>query len=217
MSLDALNQYVALLYRLDAKSGPQGRRPQGIDVYLFQVSQLTSEDAWVGVRQLQRWLASFPPEPSAEFITKLVELAVNYRVPNPPTLKDVFKGLLGASGSAVASQSSRIIDEEDDDLEGGGERFDCAGWLDKATEDLTRDEGSDTIELFLFKTAALVLDNMKATDGLQLVQSGAVAFFFSSIEMGSTLSVQRMAAYCSGVLSHKHLPMLLDLFSERCV
>ena len=161
MSLDALNQYVALLYRLDAKSGPQGRRPQGIDVYLFQVSQLTSEDAWVGLRQLQRWLASFPPEPSAEFITKLVELAVNYRVPNPPNLKDVFKGLLGASGSAVASQSSRIIDEEDDDLE-GGERFDCAGWLDKAAEDLTRDESNDTIELFLFKTAALVLDNLKA-------------------------------------------------------
>lgn len=218
MSQDALNQYVALVYRLDAV----GPRPRDVDVYLEGAASLDGEEAWVGVRQLQHWLASFPPEPSAEFLTKLVELAVNYRVPNPPTLKDVYKSLpedvrgrgLGSITGMRAMTTMGTIDDDDDDLEGGA-GFDCAGWLDKAPDDLLRDEGNETMELFLFKTAALVLNNLKDLGGLQLVQPGAVSFFFTSIEYGSTLPVQRMASYCAGVLSHQHLPVLLDAYFER--
>ena len=89
MSADALSQYVALVYRLDSI----GPRPREIDSHLQAATQLDVEDAWTSLRQLQRWLAAFPAEDSAGFVTKLVELAANYRVPNPPTLREIYKAI----------------------------------------------------------------------------------------------------------------------------
>ena len=212
MSDDALSQFTALVYRLDSV----GPRPRDIDVYLEHVASLDAVDAWTCLNQLRMWLASFPAEPSAAFIGKIVEMAVNYRTPNPPTLHQIYKAV-GAEHLGPSAKSMRLneLDEEDDDLE-GGDQFDAAGWLDKAGEELDRDDaGGDSMELFLFKTAALVLANLRSLQGLQLVPLAAVSFFFSSIEHGSSLHVQRCAAYCAGILSAEHLPVVLDQFFER--
>ena len=68
----------------------------------------------------------------------------------------------------------------------------------------------EPMELFLFKTCALILYNMKNQAGVDRASPAAVTFFFESIETGSTHYVQRAAAHCAGILSHAHLPFLLD-------
>lgn len=213
MATDALSQFVALVHRLD-QVGP---RPRDIDQYIERTTSLSVGEAWMCLRQLQLWLASFPAEDSATFVIQIVEIVALYRITNPPTLQEIYKAFVTPERTRGMTMrpTAANLDEDDDDLEGGGAGFDAAAWLDKAGDELARDDAIDTMELFLFKTAALILSNMRTLNGLKLVPPAAVHFFFTSIEQGSTLHVQRCAAYCAGVLSADHLPALLEQFFER--
>jgi hypothetical protein len=141
-----------------------------------------------------RLARSFPVTPSALICRKLVELAHAYqgRAP-PPTLQAVYKAPEAGAGGQRKSFSAPVLDDDDDELEGGS-GFDAAGWLDKAREELYKETTTDSVELYLLKSAALVLDNLATLNGLAAVEGPVVNFFFMSIEHGSTLSCQRCSA-----------------------
>ena len=90
MADDALNQYVALVYRL-SKVGPDPARSPGLDAYLKEAASLGADDGWNCLNQLKLWLASFPAPESAKFITKIVELGGYCRTQTPQTLRQVYK------------------------------------------------------------------------------------------------------------------------------
>ncbi len=227
MSQDALNQFCSLVHRIDRRLPP----PPDAAVYAPQISAMHDEDAWTCLRQLQLWLAAFPPEDSANFLIRLTDLCGLFRAQAPPTLVNIYKAVaLAEGGVGVAPRGARapsvsiqrntlggggaMLDEEDDDLE-GGDRFDCAGWLEKASDELVGGAGEEDMELFLYKTAALVLRGMREVGGLDHVPLEAVYFFTTSVECGSTLYVQRCAALCVGILSVTHLRPILDVFFEK--
>ena len=208
MATDSLLQFLATIRRID----PQGPRPGREEAFYSDVANaLDADEAWACARQQQLWLASFPADDCVLFIDKLCEYLTYYRVGNPPTLQSIYKAVPDAGGRGGA------LDEEDDDLE-GGDRFDCSGWVDKGADDIMREHlptEREPMELFLFKTCALILYNMKNQAGADRASPAAVSFFFESIETGSTHYVQRAAAHCAGILSHAHLPFLLERYAER--
>lgn len=221
MSADALSQFVATCKRID-QHGPRTNAHDHAMQYMDAANQLTIDEAWACARQQQLWLASFPAEDSAAFIDTLVELTSLYRSPNPPTLQSIYKAAgpeeaRGRGAASMAAPTARLLDDDDDDLD-GGERFECATWLDKAGDEITREHmpgEREAMEIFLFKTMALILLNMKSLGGLPRVSPPAVSFFFSSIEQGSAHATQRCATFCCGVISSAQLPVLLDRFSEK--
>lgn len=214
MASDALSQFVTTIHRLDS-GGPRSYDERSI--YADAATALDADEAWACLRQQQLWLASFPPEESATFVDKLSELANAYRVVNPPTLQTIFKAEAQKSGGMQYATQQMELDDEDDDLE-LGDRFDAAGWVDKGLDDILRDHlpsEREPIELFLFKTIALILLNVAENEGLHVISPQAITFLFTSIEAGSTHPVQRAAAHCCGILSRAHLPLLLERYADR--
>ena len=106
------------------------------------------------------------------------------------------------------------FEDDDDELE-SGEGFDASGWLERGRDEIKQETATDSVELYLFKTAALVLENMSALGALHLIEEPVVKFFFVSLEKAATLSAQRCAAVCCSVLSREHLHLLVACFFER--
>lgn len=221
---DALIQFSALIARLHSNSTAAAAHMRGgasFEAHLQQAMQLSIAETWTCLRQLQLWLASFPADACAATMMKLVELSAPFqgREP-PPTLQHVYQELkdnAAASGGRgrQPSFSQRTVLDDDEDVLENSDSFDAAAWLDRAYAEVIEDRDADTIELFLFKTAALVLRQMHSQGGLQSLAPQVVLFYFESIEKGSTLYVQRCAALACGILSKAHLPALVTQFFDK--
>ena len=108
---DAVAQMDALIcYASHYSHDPSQKLPLPNDEaargHLQQAQQLTEEEAWACLRQMQLWLASFPPEQASYICKKLVDIAVFFQHAQamPPTLQDMFKAVPTASGNSATSR-----------------------------------------------------------------------------------------------------------------
>ena len=140
-----------------------------------------------------------------------------------PAAADAAADLQGGAGLGRAQDAADValvlgaapnFEDDDDELE-SGEGFDASGWLERGRDEIKQETATDSVELYLFKTAALVLENMSALGALHLIEEPVVKFFFVSLEKAATLSAQRCAAVCCSVLSREHLHLLVACFFER--
>ena len=215
---DALEQLAVLIHRVEGGS----LQNSGQSAHLETASRLMEPEAWSCLRQLQLWLATFPGEESAKICVRLAELASGYqdRGPLPPTLQQIYKAEPGSDAHKTPRMSRSFsgaapnFEDDDDELE-SGEGFDASGWLERGRDEIKQETATDSVELYLFKTAALVLENMSALGALHLIEEPVVKFFFVSLEKAATLSAQRCAAVCCSVLSREHLHLLVACFFER--
>ena len=120
----------------------------------------------------------------------------------------IYKGGVDPTLAGLTPRGEAADDAEE------GEDDDVSGWLDKARDELSREPVMDNVELFLFQTAALVLEQLSKLHGLEQVPPQVVGFFFRSLELASTLASQRCAAVCCALLSHAHLNALVNAYFE---
>ena len=204
-------QLEALIHRVAKGSDAQKMLPkpqkETVEAEFWKgAARLSDGEAWSCLRQLQLWMASFPAEDSSAILQFLVSLLKAFQGHYaPPTLIDIYKHM--GAGDAEA--------DDDDDV--GGDNADVSGWLDKARDELSQETATDSVELFLFKSAALVLEQMDRCTGLDKLPKPVVGFFFRSLEHASTLSSQRCAAVCCSVLSVRAgaLSLLLEPARSR--
>jgi len=202
-------QLEALIHRVAKGSDAQKMLPkpqkETVEAEFWKgAARLSDGEAWSCLRQLQLWMASFPAEDSSAILQFLVSLLKAFQGHYaPPTLIDIYKHM--GAGDAEA--------DDDDDV--GGDNADVSGWLDKARDELSQETATDSVELFLFKSAALVLEQMDRCSGLDKLPKPVVGFFFRSLEHASTLSSQRCAAVCCSVLSVRASALSLLLEPAR--
>ena len=133
-----------------------------------------------------------PPSRAMPKSACAAELASGYQT--APAAADAAADLQGGAGSraqdaadvAPFSGAAPNFEDDDDELE-SGEGFDASGWLERGRDEI-KQETATTGELYLFKTAALVLENMSALGALHLIEEPVVKFFFVSLEKAATLS-----------------------------